>query len=57
MKSYHKAERVYFGVPNPAIDAAVRTWRADLSVEDRLARAADFGTATFTKPASGRQNY
>jgi 3-methyladenine DNA glycosylase AlkD len=41
MKSYHKAERVYFGVPNPAIDAAVKTWRADLSVDDRLALAAD----------------
>jgi 3-methyladenine DNA glycosylase AlkD len=41
MKSYHKAERVYFGVPNPAIDAAVKTWRADLSVDDRLTLAAD----------------
>jgi hypothetical protein len=51
MKSYHKAERVHFACQNPAIDA-VKTWRADLSVDDRLALAADLGTATFTKFAS-----
>jgi 3-methyladenine DNA glycosylase AlkD len=41
MKTYHKIERVYFGVPNSTIDDAVKTWRAQLSVNDRVALAAE----------------
>ncbi len=41
MAKYHKAKRVYFGVPNPAIDDAVKTWRAELSIEDRLSLASE----------------
>lgn len=41
MKSHHRADRIYFGVPNATIDAAVKTWRSDLSVDDRLALAAE----------------
>ena len=39
MKAYHKADRPYFGVPNPVIDAAVKDWRAALTLEDRVALA------------------
>lgn len=41
MATYHKAKRVYFGVANPAIDDAVKIWRAELSIEDRLTLASD----------------
>lgn len=37
MRLYHKVPRPYLGVPNPAIDEAVKTWREALSVEDRIA--------------------
>ncbi len=40
MAKYHKADRTYLGVANPVIDAATKTWRAELSLEDRLALAA-----------------
>ncbi|WP_425070459.1 DNA alkylation repair protein [Sagittula sp. S175] len=39
MASYHKAMRTYLGTPNPAINDLVKDWRADLSLEDRLALA------------------
>ncbi|NUB43485.1 DNA alkylation repair protein [Fertoebacter nigrum] len=39
MAAYHKAPRVYFGTPNPAIDALVKDWRAELDLEARLALA------------------
>ncbi|MGB0901383.1 DNA alkylation repair protein [Halocynthiibacter sp.] len=41
MQAFHKAERIYLGVPNAAIDAAQKTWREQMSVEERveLARA------------------
>ncbi|WP_039020177.1 DNA alkylation repair protein [Halocynthiibacter namhaensis] len=41
MQSFHKAERIYLGVPTPAIEAAQKAWRDQMSVEERveLARA------------------
>lgn len=40
MAAYHKADRPYLGVANPEIDALTDGWRAELSLEDRLALAA-----------------
>jgi 3-methyladenine DNA glycosylase AlkD len=40
MAAYHKADRPYLGVSNPEIDALADGWRAELSLEDRLALAA-----------------
>lgn len=37
---YHKAERRYLGTPNAAIDELVAGWRAELTVEERVALAA-----------------
>ncbi|SIO51565.1 3-methyladenine DNA glycosylase AlkD [Rhodovulum sp. ES.010] len=39
MAVYHKAARVYLGVANPEIDALVRAWRAECTLQDRLALA------------------
>jgi 3-methyladenine DNA glycosylase AlkD len=39
MAKYHKASRRYLGVANPDIDAMSKTWRALLSLEDRIALA------------------
>ena len=41
MAAYHKAERRYMGIANPAIDAAAKTWRAAVDLDTRLALAAD----------------
>lgn len=41
MAVYHKVDRPYLGVANPAIDAVVKQWRAELSHEDRIALARD----------------
>jgi 3-methyladenine DNA glycosylase AlkD len=41
MASYHKVPRPYLGVPNPVIDDAVKMWRAELSLDDRLSLAAE----------------
>ncbi|MCF2872095.1 DNA alkylation repair protein [Octadecabacter sp. G9-8] len=41
MAAYHKAPRPYFGVANPVIDAAVKTWRAEVSLDERLTLASD----------------
>jgi 3-methyladenine DNA glycosylase AlkD len=41
MAAYHKAQRPYLGVPVPAIEALTDRWRAELSLDDRLALAAD----------------
>ncbi|MCT4555826.1 MAG: DNA alkylation repair protein [Pelagimonas sp.] len=38
--AYHKAARVYLGVPNPAINDLTKEWRRALSVEDRVSLAA-----------------
>lgn len=40
MAAYHKAPRVYLGLANPAIDAAVADWRAALDLPGRVALAA-----------------
>lgn len=39
MAAYHKAERRYLGTANPEIDALTKAWRAELTLEDRLALA------------------
>ncbi len=39
MAAYHKAPRVYLGVSVPEIDALARAWRAELTLDDRLALA------------------
>lgn len=36
MAAYHKAPRVYLGVPVPVIDAMARNWRAQVTLEQRL---------------------
>ncbi|MEM6636147.1 MAG: DNA alkylation repair protein [Pseudomonadota bacterium] len=40
MAVYHKADRQYLGVSNPDIDAAVKTWRAALDLDQRVALSA-----------------
>ncbi len=41
MAAYHKVARPYLGVPVPGIEDLTDRWRADLSLEDRLALASD----------------
>jgi len=41
MAAYHKVERPYLGVPVPQIEALTDRWRAELSLDDRLALAAE----------------
>jgi 3-methyladenine DNA glycosylase AlkD len=41
MAAYHKVARTYLGVPVPAIEAMTDRWRAGMSLDDRLALAAD----------------
>ena len=41
MAAYHKVARPYLGVPVPAIEDLTDRWRAELSLDDRLALAAD----------------
>ena len=36
MRAYHKVERTYLGIANPVIDAAVKAWRQDLTLQERL---------------------
>lgn len=38
-RAYHKVEREYLGVPNPALNDLTKGWRQTLSVEDRVALA------------------
>ncbi|MDJ1009151.1 MAG: DNA alkylation repair protein [Paracoccaceae bacterium] len=40
MAAYHKAPRPYLGVANPVIDDLAKTWRRELSYDDRLRLAA-----------------
>ena len=44
MAAYHKVARTYLGVPVPAIDALTARWRAERSLDDRLALAASLWT-------------
>lgn len=39
MAAYHKVDRPYLGVANPAIDALTKAWRADMTVAERVALA------------------
>ena len=39
--AYHKAPRVYLGVPNPVINDLTKAWRRGLSVEERVSLARD----------------
>ena len=39
MAKYHKVKRLYLGVANPDIDALVKTWRANDTLDERIARA------------------
>ncbi|MCF6316604.1 MAG: DNA alkylation repair protein [Marinosulfonomonas sp.] len=39
MAAYHKIKRRYLGVTNPAIDAEVKKWRAELDIDERVALA------------------
>ncbi len=41
MARYHKAPRAYLGVANPDIDDLTKAWRAKLTLDDRLALAAE----------------
>jgi 3-methyladenine DNA glycosylase AlkD len=41
MAAYHKAPRPYLGVPVPQIEDLTDRWRAELSLDDRLALASD----------------
>jgi 3-methyladenine DNA glycosylase AlkD len=40
MAAYHKAPRRYLGIPVPEVEALTDQWRANLSLDDRLALAA-----------------
>ncbi|MFN3538414.1 MAG: DNA alkylation repair protein, partial [Brevundimonas sp.] len=40
MRAYHKIDRPYLGIPVPQVEALVAEWRAEASVEDRVALAA-----------------
>ncbi|WP_240789449.1 DNA alkylation repair protein [Pseudooceanicola onchidii] len=37
--AYHKVDRTYLGVPNPAVNDLTTEWRRELSLEDRVALA------------------
>ena len=39
MAAYHKVPRTYLGVSNPQINDLTKAWRAELSVDDRVAVA------------------
>lgn len=34
--AYHKAKRIYLGVRNPVVDELVKSWRADMDVDQRV---------------------
>ncbi|MGV6839425.1 MAG: DNA alkylation repair protein [Planktomarina sp.] len=40
MRAYHKVDRPYLGVGNGALDDLAKTWRQELSLDDRLRLAA-----------------
>lgn len=39
MHRYHKVDRPYLGIANPVIDEQVKSWRAEVDLEQRLALA------------------
>ncbi|SNR60357.1 DNA alkylation repair protein [Puniceibacterium sediminis] len=40
MAAYHKVDRPYLGVPNPAINTIVSEWRQEMDIDARVALAA-----------------
>ena len=50
--AYHKAPRVYLGIPVPQITELANGWREQLSVEDRVALA----DALWQTPRSWRRS-
>lgn len=44
MAAYHKVDRVYLGTSNPEIDRLVKAWRAEITLDARLALAAELWT-------------
>ncbi|WP_372604934.1 DNA alkylation repair protein [Actibacterium sp.] len=58
-KAYHKAARVYLGVPNPEINDLTKEWRQSLDVDQRvdLARGAGHYLAMDqTEPPQARRS-
>ena len=41
MAAYHKVGRTYLGVANPDVDTYTKAWRAELTLEDRIALASE----------------
>ncbi len=41
MAAYHKAKRTYLGVANPDINDLVKSWRAEMDVDQRVEMASD----------------
>jgi 3-methyladenine DNA glycosylase AlkD len=41
MQAYHKAPRLYLGIPVPQIETLTDRWRAELALDDRVALASD----------------
>lgn len=39
MATYHKATRIYLGVPNPALNDLTRDWRLDMTLDQRVTLA------------------
>ena len=39
MRSYHKVDRIYLGIPNPQIDELAKAWRPELQIAERVALA------------------
>jgi len=40
-KAYHKADRIYLGVPNPILNDLTKHWRQTLDVSDRVSLASE----------------
>jgi hypothetical protein len=57
MAAYHKVPRVYLGVTVPQIEELTDRWRAELSLDDRLALAADLWRTTSTKAGWRRRSF
>lgn len=41
MRAYHKVDRIYLGVPVPEVEKLTDRWRAEVSLDDRIALAAE----------------
>ncbi len=36
MATYHKVDRPYLGIPNPAVNDLTKTWRGELSIDEQV---------------------